>query len=85
MSYLVVAFRSRAETLGFYRYLLSNGFSCEIVNTPKEASVGCGLSVKVSSGYESYLKQAVKNFKGKSFAGIFAVKKVGNKKLAIRV
>ena len=49
MEYVVVAFRSRAHTVGFYELLKKNGISAEIINTPKEAGVGCGLSVKISS------------------------------------
>ena len=47
MEYVVVAFRSRAETVKFSETLKRYGVYNEIVNTPKEAGVGCGLSVKM--------------------------------------
>ena len=37
MEYLVVAFRSRAQTIKFSEYLRLNGIYGEIINTPKEA------------------------------------------------
>ena len=77
MEYTAVAFRSRAETVKFYEYLSAYGVRSEIINTPKEAGVGCGLSVKIIGLNETIIKRAVYSFKSKSFAGIFLVKTLG--------
>lgn len=79
MDYVIVAFRSRAETVAFSNYLRQNGLPNQIVNTPKEAGVGCGLSVKVSRGYFALVKRAVFNLKLKSFAGFFTISNLGGK------
>ena len=50
MGYIAIAFRSRAQTVKFSGYLSRGGVPNEIINTPKEAGVGCGLSVKISVG-----------------------------------
>ncbi len=81
MEYVVVAFRSRSHTVGFSDFLRSNGISNEIVNTPKEAGVGCGLSVKISKFNFSAVKRAVSMVKLNSFAGFFLVTIVANKKI----
>lgn len=73
MEYLVVAFRSRSETLGFYKFLLRQGYNAEVVNTPKEAGVGCGLSVKVTVNIYANLRYLLSQYRGKSFGGIFKV------------
>ncbi len=73
MEYLIVAFRSRNETIGFYKFLNRLGYNAEVVNTPKEAGVGCGLSVKVSKNIYGNLRYLLMNFNGKSFAGIFKI------------
>lgn len=73
MEYLIVSFRSRNETIGFYKFLSRQGFSAEVVNTPKEAGVGCGLSVKVSKNVYGALRYLLMQYNGKSFAGIFKV------------
>ena len=44
MEYIVVAFRSRAHTVKFYGFLEQNKIKSEIIITPKEAGVGCGLA-----------------------------------------
>ncbi len=77
MEYIVVAFRSRAHTVKFHGFLERNGVRSEIINTPKEAGVGCGLSVKVSTNLIDVVKKGVKIASLASFVGIFKVKKIG--------
>ncbi len=81
MEYVVVAFRSRAHTVKFSSLLSSNGVRNEIINTPKEAGVGCGLSVKISKDQFYAVKRAVLSLKPSSFAGFFLVKIVANKRI----
>lgn len=81
MEYLVIAFRSRSDTIKFTEFLKKNNIPAEIVNTPKEAGVGCGLSTKVSRHYENIVKKAIKIANQKSFAGVFLVRKFSGKYL----
>ncbi len=81
MEYVVIAFRSRAHTVKFSSYLSSNGVYNEIVNTPKEAGVGCGLSVKIKRDAFYTVKRIVLSLKLSSFAGFFLVKTVAGKRL----
>ncbi len=41
------AFRSRTQSMRLYDLLRTSGMRCEIVNTPREVSASCGLSVRV--------------------------------------
>jgi hypothetical protein len=77
MEYIVVSFRSRAHTIKFHLFLERNGYYSEIINTPKEAGVGCGLSVKVSTSMLEVVKKGVKITALSSFAGVFRVKTFG--------
>ena len=77
MEYIVVAFRSRTHTIKFYNFLGQNGILSEIINTPKEAGVGCGLSVKLSISMVEIAKKGVRITALSSFAGIFRVKNLG--------
>ncbi len=81
MEYVVVAFRSRTHTIKFSSFLTNSGVYNEIVNTPKEAGVGCGLSVKISKELFGIVKKAVRGLGLSSFAGFFLVKIVQGKKL----
>lgn len=81
MEYVIVAFRSRAHTIRFANVFKESGFALEIVNTPKEAGVGCGLSVKIRK--ESFLsaKKMVLKLALSSFAGFFLVSEFNNKRI----
>ncbi len=74
MEYIVVAFRSRAHTVKFYEILRTYGSYAEIINTPKQAGVGCGLSVKIKKEQLIFIKDLVKKVALSSFAGFFLVK-----------
>ena len=74
MEYIVVAFRSRTHTVRFAEYLKSIGVYCEIVNTPKEAGVGCGLSVKTKVTNTEIVKSAIRYANFSSYAGSFLVR-----------
>lgn len=80
MEYVAVAFRSRSETVAFSKFLKRYGIYCEIINTPKEAGVGCGLSIKIDKNYFRTVKRAVFAFNGSSFAGFFLVRTFGGKR-----
>ena len=79
MEYLVVSFRSRAHTVKFYDILKRNGVYAEIINTPKAAGVGCGLSVKTSTSSFAAVKNLLRAVGLSSFSGFFLVSMVGGK------
>ncbi len=81
MEYIVVAFRSRAHTVKFSNILSANGIYSQIINTPKEAGVGCGLSVKIAKEQFLVVKRAVLSLKLSSFAGFFLVKTAMGKRI----
>ncbi len=81
MEYVIIAFRSRAHTVRFSEILRANGVKNEIVSTPKEAGVGCGLSVKISKNLLLYVKNAVFSSKLGSFAGFFLVTTYGGRRV----
>ncbi len=81
MEYIIVAFRSRAQTIKFYEFLRRNGIGAEVVNTPKEAGVGCGLSVKIAKERLNTVKMLYYRSGLDSLAGFFTYKIVGGKRL----
>ncbi len=81
MEYVVISFRSRAHTVRFADFLREHNIGAEIVNTPKEAGVGCGLSVKISKMYLPAVKKALSLVRLDSFAGIFLVVLVSGKRV----
>ncbi len=80
MEYIACAFRSRSDAVAFSAFLKSHGVNAEIISTPKEAGVGCGLSVKTQRGMLSLIKNALRAANLKSFAGFFLVTSLGGKR-----
>ncbi len=85
MEYIVTAFRSRADTVKFSEILKNNRIYNEIINTPKEAGVGCGLSVKTSLGMQNLIRLALRKGHFSSFAGIFHLKIIGGKRIVTTI
>lgn len=81
MEYIVVAYRSRESTIKLHEILLRFGINNQIINTPKEAGVGCGLSVKIEKNNFLFVRRIVFKINLKSFAGFFEVKTVGAKRI----
>lgn len=71
---ILAVFRSRTQTLGFTEELIRCGVPAQIVSTPKQARIGCGLSCKLP--YSSLPKARSLLGKGRysSFAGFFTVR-----------
>ena len=80
MEYVIVAFRSRSHTIKFANLLRERLLAMEIVNTPKEAGVGCGLSVKIRKESLEMVKRLVFMASLSSFAGFFSVKEMSGKR-----
>lgn len=81
MDFIAVAFRSRSHTVRYSEFLRRNGVYCQIVNTPKEAGVGCGLSARLAVRDLSAARKGVRLTAFDSFAGIFLVKTVGGRRI----
>lgn len=80
MEYIIVAFRSRSHTIKFANLLRERSVAMEIINTPKEAGVGCGLSVKFRKENFEVAKRLVLMVALSSFAGFFVVKEISGKR-----
>lgn len=81
MTYLLAAFRSRAHTLRFYDLLRSYKVECRVVNTPKEAKIGCGISVRCGPEAVGYVNLSLRKTAFPTFIGVFKVTEDGNKKI----
>ncbi|MDE5667261.1 MAG: DUF3343 domain-containing protein [Clostridia bacterium] len=46
MTEILAVFRSRSQAIDCNSRLKRYGISATLINTPKEANVGCGLSLK---------------------------------------
>lgn len=74
---ILAIFRSRAQTLDYLAGLKSVGVVAQTVNTPKEAGIGCGISVKFDSAFLVRAKGILGRKPYSSFVGY--MKKAGDR------
>ena len=74
MTYFIVVFRSRSETMKFANILSSYGFKSAFVSTPRKISVSCGISVKIDSKAFQTTKEILKRRQFYTYGGIYYLK-----------
>lgn len=78
MTQIIIAFRSRTESLQFSDYLGRAGVPATLLNTPRELSTGCGVSVGVDERYLGITQSLLMRFNAKkSYFGMFKILKNG--------
>jgi hypothetical protein len=83
--YVLAAFRSRTQTMAFYDRLKRVGCMAVVVNTPKEAHVGCGVSAEFSQNNLNLAKTVVGSGRFSSFVGFFLIEKRGSHTTTARI
>lgn len=71
MTYILAIFRSRAQAVDCNIRLKSSGIAAELINTPKEANIGCGLSLKIPHAAAERAKNIIKRVNYSAFYGFF--------------
>ena len=77
MKYLLIAFKSRNSIYSFLSYLKSINIKAEIINTPKNISSSCGLSLKINLNYYQNIINLVRNNLKLNIIGVFIIEKIG--------
>ncbi len=76
MNETLAVFRSRSQAMDCYSRLKAMGLDVRLINTPKEANVGCGLSVLIGRAAAARAKSIIARANYSAFYGYM---KVGNK------
>ena len=71
MTEILAVFRSRSQAMDCNARLNSLGLKTSIINTPKEANIGCGLSVKISENLFGRAKVIIRNANYSAFYGFY--------------
>ena len=70
---LLAVFRSRSQAMDCNSRLRRYGIPSNLINTPKEAGVGCGLSVKFPKEAEMHARAVISRGKYSAFYGFMTV------------
>ena len=69
--FAVAAFRSRQQTLRFEAVLRRMGVPAQVVSTPRDISMGCGLSVRFPLEYIAQARGALKAMNPGALIGLY--------------
>ena len=73
MHFCLAVFRSRNETLYLANSLIKMGYRVNVINTPSDAGLACGICVKFEEHLLSVVKQFIFSRPFRSFSGIYSV------------
>lgn len=73
MTETLAVFRSRSQAMDCFSRLKATGVNAQLINTPKEANVGCGLSVKFPRAAASRAKSVISRAKYSAFYGYMRI------------
>ena len=73
MSYYLVVFRAKSESMRFQSLISSYGAMTTIISTPRKISVSCGISVKIRSIDLNLAKTILSRRQFYTFAGIYLI------------
>ena len=70
---ILAVFNSRSQAIDCNARLRSAGVPATLINTPREANIGCGLSVKVPPNYLERAKFLIRNGRYSAFYGYYRI------------
>lgn len=70
---ILAVFRSRSQAMDCMNKMRAFNIPVQLINTPKEAGVGCGLSIKFAQGAERRAKNVIAGLNYTSFYGYMRI------------
>lgn len=80
----IMAFRSRQHALQYSQFLKNHGFPNQLMSTPKEVMLGCGLSLRFSPYLTPGIIDLYKRYPT-PIIGFYHVRREGNKSKITRI
>lgn len=83
--YGIAAFRSRQQVMRFEELLKNAGLSVQVVSTPRDVAVGCGLSVRFSMQDVAAVQSILTSARPANLVGLYVVNQSAQAGRRIRV
>lgn len=74
----IAAFRSRQQVMRFEAALRRAGVRAQVISTPRDVSVGCGLSVRFDMKDAAAAQQVYRAARPGNLIGFYRVERTGN-------
>lgn len=68
---IIAVFRQRSETISFFDALKRQNIEARVVNTPRQARTGCGISVSFPRADFERAKDVLASMNSYSFVGYY--------------
>ncbi|MDE7257577.1 MAG: DUF3343 domain-containing protein [Clostridia bacterium] len=79
MTEMLAVFRSRSQAIDCMTKMRAFNIAVQLINTPKEAGVGCGLSLKFQTSAATRVKSLISKMNYSSFYGYMRIDFRGGK------
>lgn len=74
---ILATFHNRTQAFQFFNKLKANGVSVRIINSPREITTSCGLSVMFDIRYLDVARAVINGERFASFQGFYLKKNMG--------
>ena len=85
MTEILAVFRSRSQAADCSSRLKSFGIPASLVNTPKEANVGCGLSLKIPQSMLARARTVISGGRYSAFYGFYSMQNLNGRIFIARI
>ena len=79
----IAAFRSRQQVMRFEAALRRAGIRAQVISTPRDVSIGCGLSVRFDLRDAAAAQQVYRQTRPGNLIGFYRVERTDNGRAAI--
>jgi len=80
----IASFRSRQQVLKFEAALRRSGVRVEVITTPRDVSVGCGLSIRFELGDAERVMEVYRQLMPSNLIGFYRVERVQGQRTITR-
>ena len=80
----IASFRSRQQVLKFDAALRRSGVRAEIITTPRDVSVGCGLSIRFELSDASRVMEVYNQLRPSNLIGFYRVERASGQRTVTR-
>ena len=85
MTEILAVFRSRSQAIDCNARLKKYGIISSVINTPKEANVGCGLSVKIPQNLLPRARTLIISARYSAFYGFYTMQNLYGRIYVVRM
>ena len=80
----IASFRSRQQVLKFESALRREGLRASVITTPRDVSIGCGLSIRFELADQSRVMEVYRTLRPSNLIGFYRVERTDGQRTVTR-